>query len=132
MTPFSEGLTATLRYRVQQRDLASAWGNAFPVLATPILLWLSELVCMKAVEGCIATDQITLGLGHNSRHIGASLEGAEIAVSAVLKAWAEKTLEFTVQAHDRSRLVMEGIHTRALLQRDRFEQKLTALRVHAT
>lgn len=128
MNHLIQGLNANITYRVKPEDLASAWKNEFPVLATPILLWLSELACMKTVAQYLDAEQITLGLAHNSRHIGASLEGAEISISAILSACTERTLEFSVTAHDQSRLIFEGTHSRALLTRDRFESKLEALR----
>jgi fluoroacetyl-CoA thioesterase len=128
MRPLTAGLSATFIHRVQLTDLAQAWGNPFPVLATPILLWLSEIAAMKAVEECLNEDQITLGLAHNSKHLGASFEGADIEISARLTAWTDKTLEFEVQAHDRARLVLSGTHTRAVLPHQRFCEKLDKLR----
>ena len=42
MKTLAAGLSAKFSYRVQPKDLAQEWGNPFPVLSTPILLWLSN------------------------------------------------------------------------------------------
>ena len=82
---------------------------------------------MKAVEGYLAADQITLGLAHNSKHLAASFEGADIEISAALTSWTERTMDFEVKAHDQSRLIMSGVHSRALITRKHFEAKLEKL-----
>jgi fluoroacetyl-CoA thioesterase len=128
MTTFTEGLHGKFIYRVQAKDLAQQWGNPFPVLSTPSLLWLAELAAMKAIEGHLTDDQITLGLAHNSKHLAASFEGADIEVSASLTGRTEKTLDFDVQAYDGSRPIFSGTHSRALISRQRFLDKLDKLR----
>jgi len=127
MKDLAGGLSASLEHIVTAGDLASAWRNEFPVLSTPILLWLSELACMRAVEHCLAPEEITLGVLHNSRHIAASLEGAQITILATLINWSDKSLEFSVRAYDQSRLVLDGAHSRAVLTRQRFNHKLRLL-----
>ena len=47
MPELKANLTGSLTYKVSAGDLATAWRNDVPVLATPLLLWLSELAAMR-------------------------------------------------------------------------------------
>ena len=63
------GKSGVLVHTVMPTDLATHWKNQLPVLATPILLWLAELATIKAVEGALAPDSMTVGIGHHNRHL---------------------------------------------------------------
>ena len=43
------GRSATITHVVKEADTAANWGNELPVLATPVLLWLSEIAAMEVI-----------------------------------------------------------------------------------
>ena len=114
------GLKGVLSHDVVDADLATNWRNDVPVLATPILLWLAELACMRAIENCLDAELMSLGLGHDSRHLAPTPKGWKVTVEAELVAISEKTLTFDVLATDPQGEIFSGHHTRAIVNRERF------------
>lgn len=117
------GSTAALTHRVRAEDGASRWGNDLPVLATPVLLWLSEIAAMRAVDDQVPEGWITLGAHHDSAHEAPTPIGEEITVRATLVEAGARTLVFDVEAHDGRRRVLSGRHTRGLVRTARFHSK---------
>jgi fluoroacetyl-CoA thioesterase len=119
------GLKGLLTHRVADADLATSWQNDVPVLATPILLWLCELACMRAVEGALDDGRMTLGYGHESKHLAATPKDWTVQIAAELRAIDGKILTFEISAHDGQDEVFLGRHTRAVVDRARFVANLT-------
>lgn len=118
------GMKATLVHNVRSADLASSWGNDMPVFATPIMLWLAEIACMRAIEPAIDASQITLGYRHEVGHLAPTPENWTVTFTAELVSVEGKMLVFDVAAHDGVDTVLSGRHTRAMLARDRFAEKV--------
>lgn len=118
------GMKATLVHDVRSADLASSWGNDMPVFATPIMLWLAEIACMRAIEPAIDASEITLGYRHEVGHLAPTPESWTVTFTAELVSIEGKMLVFDVAAHDGVDTVLSGRHTRALLGRDRFAEKV--------
>lgn len=118
------GLKANMRHVVAAGDLASSWQNDIPVFATPILLWLAELTCMRAVEGNLEPQYITAGYRHDVYHSAPTPEGWVVDINAELIVVDDKLLTFKVSAHDGIDVILSGKHTRALLDRERFLRRL--------
>ncbi|MER6693767.1 hypothetical protein ABT329_33035, partial [Streptomyces minutiscleroticus] len=55
------GRSATRRHVVGPRDLATAWDNDVEVLATPVLLWLSEVTAMDVLGDHLTEGWMTVG-----------------------------------------------------------------------
>lgn len=120
------GAVGVLEHIVRPVDLATAWANDVPVMATPVLLWLAELACMKAIEGSMPDGRMTLGVAHDMRHLAPTPEGGLITLRAELVESDGKLLTFQVRAHDGSDTVLEGRHTRGLVARQRFLDRVAA------
>ncbi|MGV9673974.1 thioesterase family protein [Nocardia sp. NPDC003482] len=125
---FVPGATATITHRVRPEDAADAWGNDLPVLSTPVLLWLSEIAAMKAVEDAIPGDFMTVGSAHDSSHLAPTLTGEEVTVRATLVEAGERSLLFEVEASDPRATILSGRHRRGVVPREKFLAKLDALR----
>lgn len=110
--------------RVSERDLATAWGNDVPVLATPVLVWWAELAAMDALAPHLPAGWMSVGAAHEVEHVGASTAGAEVEVVAELVAVEGRRCRFRVTATDGGRLVLAGHHVRGLVERDRFVARL--------
>ena len=121
------GSKGFLAHRVSEADLATNWRCDVPVLATPVLLWLAELACMRAIVGCLDDGRMTLGYGHMVRHLAPTPRGWTVQVEAELVEIDGKILTFEVRASDGVEVVMEGRHDRAIVDRARFVARVDAM-----
>lgn len=116
-------------HQVQEGELATNWQNDVPVLATPVLLWLAELACMRAIENSLESGKMTLGYAHDIRHMSPTPVGWTISIEAELvKNENDKLLTFKVQAQDTEDVILSGSHTRAIVDRARFLDRLESKR----
>lgn len=118
------GMKASLVHTVEQSDLASSWKNDIPVFATPIVLWLAELACIKAIEGELEPGLITAGYRHEVYHSAPTPEGWVVNFEAELVHVEGKMLTFEISAHDGADVILSGRHIRAVLGRERFIEKV--------
>jgi fluoroacetyl-CoA thioesterase len=118
------GLVLRQQRSVEARDLATAWGNDVPVLATPVLVWWAELAAMDALAPHLPAGWMSVGAAHEIGHVGASTAGAEVEVVAELVAVEGRRCRFQVAATDGGRPVLVGHHVRGLVERDRFVARL--------
>lgn len=119
------GRTATVVHVVSEADSAARWGNELPVLATPVLMWLSEIAAMRVVDPCLTPAQMTVGVSHASTHAAPTPVGATVYVTATLEAVEGRSLTFAVSAHDDHADVLAGRHVRAVVDKKRFADKLS-------
>lgn len=118
------GLIGVVVHTVTSEDLATNWRNDVPVLATPILLWLAELACMRAIEGRVPEGYMTVGSQHACGHLSPTPVGFVMTVTAVVIAVNRNTIEFEVSADDGVDQILSGKHIRGLVQRERFVYKV--------
>lgn len=118
------GGSATVVHRVGDGDAATNWGNDLPVLATPVLLWLSEIAAMRVLDPAVTDQDMTVGLAHDSAHLAPTPVGEEVTVSATLTGVEGRKLVFDVEARDSVATVLSGRHTRAVINRARFTERL--------
>ncbi|MFI2027693.1 thioesterase family protein [Streptomyces buecherae] len=124
------GRTATLTHVVTEADSARQWGNDIDVLATPVLLWLSEIAAMKVLGDAVTEPSMTVGLSHASQHLAPTPTGDTVTLTAELTAVEGRRLVFDVVGHDSVDTVLRGQHERAVVDRPRFVEKL-AHRTHS-
>lgn len=118
------GASSTLTHVVRERDLATAYANDVPVLATPVLLWLAEVAAMRAIEYELEPGAMTVGAAHRARHLAATPRGRTVAVSARLIEVDGARLCFEVSGRDETEAVLAGEHDRFLVEAARFEDRL--------
>lgn len=126
MTRLAEGLCARITHHVAPADSAARWGNELDVLATPVLLWLAEITAMKAVEDSVGESDMTVGFGHDVRHLAPTKVGDTVEVSARLVAVDGGRLTFEVSARDSTATVLAGRHTRVMVDRTAFRARVEA------
>jgi predicted thioesterase len=117
-------LSAHHEHVVTDAETARHWGNELPVLATPVLLWLGEITAMRAVADHLGSQEMTLGVAHNSAHLAPTPVGHCVTVSATLRQQQGRILVFDVEARDRDEVVLRGTHTRAVVDRGRFGSRV--------
>ena len=96
------------------------------VLATPVMINLMEAAALDAVENLIPAGHQSLGTRLDVRHIAATPVGMRVRATAKLLAVDGRTLEFRVEAHDEKDLIGDGVHTRLVVNVERFDQRVQA------
>lgn len=126
-----EGLTAQLTYTVPQERTVphllpeSRYFSVLPaVLATGYLVGIVEWACMSVLNGHLDDDEQTLGIHVDLTHEAPTPVGGLLTVEATLTAVEGKRLTFSVHGFDEAATVCRGVHRRAVIQTDRFAQRL--------
>ena len=120
-----KGLSCTVKVTVTEQNTAlSAGSGDLKVFATPWMLAAMENAAMRAVADSLPEGSTTVGSEISSSHIKPSGIGAEITATAVLTEADGRKLTFSVQASDADGLIGEGLHTRYIVDRERFLSKL--------
>jgi fluoroacetyl-CoA thioesterase len=130
-TSLRPGLTARIDYRVppertvpfllpESRHFASLPS----VLATGYLVGIVEWTCMTALDGHLDEGEQTLGVHVDLSHDAPTPPGETLTVEATLDAVDGRRLTFTVHAFDEVATVCRGIHHRAVIDAERFTERL--------
>lgn len=97
------------------------------VFATGFLVGLLEWACIKAINPHLDWPQEqTVGTHIDVSHEAATPPGLEIAATVELIAVEGKKLTFSVEAHDGVELISKGRHERFIINREKFDAKLSA------
>ncbi|ODU82870.1 MAG: thioesterase [Novosphingobium sp. SCN 63-17] len=95
-----------------------------PVLATAMMVGFIENTCILALRPHLAPGQCSLGIHVDISHVAATLAGATITAQVELIAVEGRRLEFQVACHDDVGLIGEGRHRRAIIDTQRFMERL--------
>jgi fluoroacetyl-CoA thioesterase len=94
-----------------------------PVLATAALVGFIEAACMETLDPYLDAGEVTLGtvidITHSAPTPVRGTVRAEITVTKV----EPRSVTFSVTVLDEEDVVSVGTHTRAVVSRERFEQK---------
>ena len=119
------GYSYTSTTVVNNNNTAKTFGSGdMDVFATPAMVALMENAAMNAVAPHLEEGQTTVGTQISTSHIKASALGATITATAVLTAVDGRSLTFEITARDGENIIGEGIHTRFIVDRERFLSKL--------
>lgn len=103
---------------------ASLGSGDMQVLATPAMVALMENAAMLCVASDLDEGNTTVGIEINTSHLKASKVGAEVKATAELIEIDGRRLVFKVSAYEGETLIGEGLHTRFIVNRDKFLSKL--------
>ncbi|NKI98232.1 thioesterase family protein [Novosphingobium sp. SG707] len=95
-----------------------------PVLATAMMVGFIENTCILALRPHLAPGQCSVGTHVDISHVAATLAGATITARVELIAVEGRRLEFRVACHDDFGLIGEGRHRRAIIDTQRFMERL--------
>ena len=119
------GYSYTSTTVVNNNNTAKTFGSGdMDVFATPAMVALMENAAMNAVAPHLEEGQTTVGTQISTSHIKASALGATITATAVLTAVDGRSLTFEITARDGENVIGEGVHTRFIVDRERFLSKL--------
>ena len=95
-----------------------------PVLATPAMIALMENAAMIAVAPHLPEGSTTVGGFISSTHLKPSKIGETTTAVAEVTKVEGKKIEFKVSAYSGETLLGEGTHTRFIVERQKFMDKL--------
>ncbi|HPB65756.1 MAG TPA: thioesterase family protein [Spirochaetales bacterium] len=119
------GLTGRKELVVEEWHTASHLGSGgAPVYATPMMVLAMEEAALAAVDHLLGDGQATVGVGLDVRHLAATPLGMRVTATAELVGADGRMLTFRVEARDEVDLIGEGTHVRAVVDLERFRDKL--------
>jgi len=102
------------------------------VFATGFLVGLLEWSCIKAIKPCLDwPNEQTVGTHIDVSHEAATPPGLEVKVSVELIEVAGRKLVFSVEAHDGVDLISRGRHERFIIDKQKFDAKVSQKQDHA-
>ncbi|WP_313209363.1 thioesterase family protein [Stutzerimonas nitrititolerans] len=129
--PLSVGLTHSETLVVAERHTVpqvepnwSGFADMPPVLATAMMIGFIEQTCIEGLRPFLSTAQRTVGIHVDVSHVAATPIGLKVTANVELTAIEGKTLVFKVACRDESGLIGEGTHRRAIIDLQRFIQRL--------
>ena len=109
---------------VQHKDTAAVYGSgALEVFATPAMIALMEMTCLKSVKDKIGDSNTTVGTKVNISHLKASPVGNVVRCESKLIEIDRRRLVFEVKCYDGETLVGEGTHERFIVDSEKFMSK---------
>ncbi|MDR2403281.1 MAG: thioesterase family protein [Spirochaetaceae bacterium] len=121
------GLRSEEREMVNDENTAQAWGSGgLPVYATPAMVALMEKAAAAAVAEELPKGFSTVGTELTIKHLAATPPGMEVRAAAELTEAEGRRLLFKVEAFDEAGKIGEGVHSRFIVENERFVQKAEA------
>lgn len=119
------GMKGIVGTDVEKADTAADVGSgSLLVYATPCMVALMEGAACEAIDEAIPEGQTTVGIELNIKHVAATPVGMEVRAEATVTAVEGKIITFDIQAYDEVGLIGEGTHKRALVNSDKFLEKV--------
>ena len=118
------GIKGEKKFTVTKDQLACNVGSGLvSVFATPMMIAAIENTAAGSVAAELEEGKTTVGTLVND--VAATPEGMEVRIETELTEIAPngKMLTFKVAAYDEAGLIGEGTHQRAIVAKERFEQK---------
>lgn len=122
--PLTVGLKGRAETLVTKENTALAVGSgSLDVFATPMMIALMEKAATAAVDGFWEEGQSTVGTHMDVSHDAATPLGMRVWAEAELTALDGRALTFAVSAFDEAGPIGKGIHTRFVIQKEKFMAK---------
>jgi predicted thioesterase len=121
------GLKGSASLRVEDAQTAARVGSGtVAVFATPMMVALMEAAAVDCVEWHLPEGCVSLGTRLDITHTAPTPVGMTVTASAVLTGIDGRVLSFEVEARDEREPIGKGVHTRVVVELNRFEAKLAA------
>jgi len=110
---------------VSEKDSATSYGSGLiEVLATPAMIGLMEATAQQSIMSFLPEGSITLGTEVNIKHLKATPIGQKVICYSELLTIDGRQLTFKVAAFDEVGEIGNGTHTRFIVNKEKFIQKL--------
>jgi fluoroacetyl-CoA thioesterase len=119
------GITGHREINVTAAMSAIAFGSGtVDVFATPAMIALMEQTAMESVSSCLPDGCVTVGTEVHINHLRATAIGKKVSCHSILGSVNDRQLTFEVSASDEAGLIGKGTHTRYVVDKLRFMNKL--------
>ena len=109
---------------VSPHNTAAAVGSgSLPVFATPMMVALMEQAAVNALAVQLEEGQGTVGTHMDVSHDSATPVGLKVWAQAQLTGLEGRALHFAVTAFDEAGPIGKGLHTRFIIQNEKFMTK---------
>jgi len=123
------GLIGQREMLVHEENTARHLGSGnVAVLATPEMIRLMEKTAVAAIDHLLPDGYRTVGVAVNVCHLAATPVGMSVRAHAELTAVEGRKLTFRVEADDEVERIGEGEHKRAIIDLDRFKERVETKR----
>lgn len=127
MKPVPTGAKGMYEFVVGREDLAGTVEPSLPlVLATAKMSLAMELAAINALTPFLEPGEFSVGVTVNVTHTAATPPGWKVRAEAEVTGGEGRRVEYMVRAFDDREQIGEGIHTRTVLDRAKFDQRLAA------
>lgn len=124
-----QGLVAESSREVTPAESAAHLGSGtVGVYATPAMVTFVERTCQQLVQPLLPAGQSTVGTAIEIRHLAPTPIGALVRVRAEVASVEGREIVFRAQVWDETELIGEADHRRAVIDVDRFMQRVEAKR----
>jgi fluoroacetyl-CoA thioesterase len=121
------GMTLEASFLVEEQHSAPHVGSgSVSVLATPSLIAFMEIVAHKALEQYLSEGKTSVGISIEMRHLAATPVGESVRVACEILEVDGWKITFSTQVWDEHEKVAEGEHQRAIIDIERFMQRVKA------
>ena len=121
------GLAAQKTDTVTDKNSACALGSGnLAVYATPAMIALMEMTALSAVDPLLPPGWSTVGTELTIKHISATPVGMKVSATAELLSVNGRALLFKVEAFDEAGKIGEGLHSRFIVENEKFLAKAKA------
>ena len=128
---FKPGLSATRRIDIDKDRTISFMGDDCRVYATPKLLYDIEMACRNLVLPCLEPGKDTVGTRVELDHMGATLMGMWVEITATVAEVNGPAVVFEFSARDAVEPVAKGRHNRFIVGIEKTAQRLKAKQAKA-
>jgi fluoroacetyl-CoA thioesterase len=123
----SEQIIVESKHTVPQVDTAWAgFKDMPPVFATAMMIAFIEQTCIMGLNLYLSAEQRTVGTHVDVSHVAATPVGMKVTAEVELIAIEGRSLTYKVSCRDEAGLIGEGIHRRAIIDTEKFMQRLAA------
>ena len=126
------GMSRTRRYEVDKDRTIGFMGEALRVYATPSMTRDMEVTCRDFLMEFLEEGENSVGARIELDHMGPSLLGAQIDVTATVAEIDRRKVEFTFEVRDELDQVGKGRHIRFVVTLDKQRERLEAKRARMT
>ncbi len=110
---------------VDQTNIASTLASGdLAVFATPSMIALMEHAAHSCLAGFLEEGQSSVGTRVDVAHTAATPMGMRVTAYAEIVGTEGKRVDFKVWAEDGCGLIGEGTHSRVIINRERFMEKI--------
>jgi fluoroacetyl-CoA thioesterase len=121
------GTKGSYEFIVERVDLAGTFEPSLPpVLATAMMSLAMEMAAIDALKAYLEPGEMSVGVIVNATHTAATPEGWRVRAEAEVTQCDGKRIEFNIRAADEKEEIGICTHTRAVVDRTKFDQRFAA------